>query len=648
MPRVTSFLDRRRTQQMNPVLWPMGVRASRWGGAPLGALIAATLSVNSTHVAAEDGKDEDEVVEVRVVASRIGVVDQRVVVLDADDLASSGFHPGDVLPMLPGFALATSGPRGSLSQARVRGSEANHLLVMIDGVAVNDPAAGSEFDFGNLDLTAIDGVEFLAGPQSAVWGSDAIAGVLHFDTTPQTDSRRLRIGYGSHDTTNADLGIARVGESGHFKVSAGHIASDGTNAALQGAEDDGYANTTAHLAASREAAGWDFGFAARATEAEAAYDPSPGPLYIPMDGDRLTTTNASLLRASARFVGVARFVPWLTIARNRTEREHAADGIVSNRTNGERDTVSLSTNLLLDRQRANLTIEHVVERFDQAAPATVFGDPNQSQRTRTSSVAAEYQRDMAPVSVSVSARSDANSAFGDAFAYRLGATTRTSPRWFASLGRGVKNPTFIERFGYAPNAFVGNPDLQPETSLGVELGIAHAWDEGSLTLTVFEASLDDEIDGFVFDPDSLGFTARNIDASSRRRGGELTLDANWQGARWRAAYAYVDSTSDDMREVRRPRHQGSVAMRRSVSRLVSLGLGLNYSGASLDRDFSTYPATPVVLDGFRLLRAEVKIQPSPRWGVELLVENALDEDYATVYGYRSPGLSAMARAVAEL
>ena len=73
--------------------------------------------------------------------------------------------------------------------------------------------------------------------------------------------------------------------------------------------------------------------------------------------------------------------------------------------------------------------------------------------------------------------------------------------------------------------------------LGVELGIAHAWDEGSLTLTVFEASLDDEIDGFVFDPDSLGFTARNIDASSRRRGGELTLDANWQGARWRAAYA---------------------------------------------------------------------------------------------------------------
>ena len=611
-------------------------------------LLATTAVVMAANVVAADDNDQEELEEVRVAASRIGVVDQRVVVLDGDDVASTGFHPADLLPMLPGFALATSGPRGSLGQARVRGAEANHLLVMIDGVAVNDPAAGSEFDFGNLDLTAIDGVEFLAGPQSAVWGSDAIAGVLHFDTTPGADSRRLRVGYGSHDTTNADLGIARVGDSGHLKVSVGHIVSDGTNAALHGTEDDGFANTTAHLAASREVAGWDFAFAARATEAEVAYDPSPAPLYIPMDGDRVTETDASFLRATARFVGAERFVPWLTIARNRTEREHAANGVLGNGTTGERDTVSFSTNLLLERQRVNVTVEHVVERFDQAGTATAFGDPNQSQRTRRSSLAAEYQHDLPLVSVSVSARADANSAFRDAFAYRLGATTRTSPRWFANLGRGVKNPTFIERFGYAPNAFIGNPDLEPETSLGVELGIAHAWDDGSLTLAVFDASLDDEIDGFVFDPDVLGFTARNIAGASRRRGAELTLDAHWHGARWRAAYAYVDSTSDDMREIRRPRHQGSVAMRRAVSRLVSLGLGMTYSGASLDRDFSTYPATPVLLDGFRLLRADLKIQPSPRWGIQLLVENALDEDYATVYGYRSPGLSAMARAIIEL
>ena len=612
------------------------------------ALVAATLCVVSNPAAAEDRNDEESLEEVRVAASRIGVVDQRVIALDHDDLASAGFHPGDLLPMLPGFALATSGPRGSLGQARVRGSEANHLLVMIDGVPVNDPGAGSEFDFGSLDLTAINSVEYLAGPQSAVWGSDAIAGVLHFDTTPEADRRRLRVGYGSHDTTTADLGIARVSERGHLKVSVGHIASDGTNAAREGTEDDGFANTTAHLAASRDVGAWDLAFAARATEAEVAYDPSPFPLYIPMDGDRVTTTDASLMRATARFVGAERFVPWLTISRNRTDREHAEDGIVGSGTTGERDTVSLSANVLLDRHRVNMTIEHVVERFDQTGQATAFGDPNQSQRTRTSSVAAEYQRDLPLVSISVSGRADANSAFRDAFAYRLGATTRTPLRWFANLGRGVKNPTFIERFGYAPNAFIGNPNLEPETSLGVEVGVARAWDDGSVTLAVFDASLDDEIDGFVFDPDALGFTARNIAGSSRRRGAELTLDAVWQGARWRAAYAYVDSTSDDMREIRRPRHQGSITMRRPVSRLVSLGLGLTYSGASLDRDFSTYPATPVALDGFRLLRADVKIQPSPRWGVQILVENALDEDYTTVYGYRSPGLSAMARAVVEL
>ena len=103
--------------------------------------------------------------------------------------------------------------------------------------------------------------------------------------------------------------------------------------------------------------------------------------------------------------------------------------------------------------------------------------------------------------MSASARSDFNDAFADAVSYRLGVTTNARLRWFANVGRGVKNPTFTERFGFAPDAFIGNPDLEPETSTGFEIGLARAWEEASFTLVYFDASLDDEIDGFAFDAD---------------------------------------------------------------------------------------------------------------------------------------------------
>ncbi len=125
--------------------------------------------------------------EVVVTASRIGSVDQRVVVMDDDEVDEAFIHAADALRVLPGVALSTNGHRGSLTQVRVRGAESNHLLVLLDGVALNDPALGSEFNFGALDFAGIQRVEYLAGPRSAIWGSDALAGVLYLDTTPRRD-----------------------------------------------------------------------------------------------------------------------------------------------------------------------------------------------------------------------------------------------------------------------------------------------------------------------------------------------------------------------------------------------------------------------------------------------------------------------------
>ncbi len=339
--------------------------------------LVALVSLPALAASEDEVSSKDEIEEMLVSASRIGVVDQRVHVLGEADVDSAGFHPTDLLTLLSGFALSTAGPRGALSQARVRGAEANHLLVMIDGIQVNDPGAGSEFDFGSLDLAAIERIEFLAGPQSAVWGSDAIAGVLQFDSTPRVDERRLRVGYGSLNTTDTNIAFAQVADRGYAKAALGHIASDGTNAARNGAEDDGFANTTVHTSAGRHGGNWDLSVVARATEADAEYDPSPAPRYVPMDGDRTTRSRVTTVGATARFNGADRFVPWLSIASTRTSREHAANRVVTNATIGRRDVATLSANLLRDHQRLDLTAEYETERFEQTGQATPFGDPNQ-------------------------------------------------------------------------------------------------------------------------------------------------------------------------------------------------------------------------------------------------------------------------------
>ena len=429
-------------------------------------LLAAACSVTAATA------DENRIAEVIVSASRIGAVDQLAAVLEEEDLLAV-FHGADALWTLPGLALSAAGNRGAITQARLRGAEANHLLVLFDGVAVNDPATGSEFNFGALDLTGVRRVELLAGPQSAVWGSDALAGVLHFDSTPKRSGRRLALGWGSHGTVDADAAFAHVDGKSVRAVSVGHVRSDGTNAALSGSEADGFANTAAHLRADTERGAWALSSMARWSEADAHYDPTPPPRFVPQDGDRRGETRAKLLLASARFVGFERFEPWLTVSTLRTGLRNLADGDVTNTFAGRRDSATLAANLHHGRQRFNLTAEVRTEHFAQRADATpYYGDPNQRQRATTASVAAEHQARLGTFAFTVSARRDFNDEFKHAFAYRLGATTNGNPRWFASVGRGVKNPTFIERFGYAPDAFLGNPNLLPETSRGVEAGVA--------------------------------------------------------------------------------------------------------------------------------------------------------------------------------
>jgi vitamin B12 transporter len=261
--------------------------------------------------------------------------------------------------------------------------------------------------------------------------------------------------------------------------------------------------------------------------------------------------------------------------------------------------------------------------------------------------------------LSFSGRYDRNSDFEDIGTYRVtGAWTvsEAGTRLRASLGTGHKAPTFSERFGFYPDQFQGNPDLEPEESRGWELGVDQPLMDGRLRLgaTWFRQDLRNEINGLVFDPDLGefgGFTAENLSGRSRRRGVEFTADA--EPARdllLRASYTYTDSRQPAAdngrleREIRRPRHSGSLNVAYTFAGgRVTADAGLALTGDRTDNFFEVTPpygVQTVELDGYTLATLALTWRVHPRLSLLARVENAFNSTYEDVLGFNTPGIGA--------
>ena len=581
-----------------------------------------------------------------VKASRLGAGDRPPTVLTDDDIdARHAQHAADALRGLPGFALSRAGNRGGTAQARLRGAEANHVLTVLDGIELNNPANGSEFDFAHLDLTGATRVEIANGPRSAVWGVDALAGLLYIDTTPAEDTLRLDLAGGSDATRDASGRFARVSDDGHLAVTASHFDTGGTNIARSGDEEDAYRNTTVHLNAARDVGPMAFGAVVRAVEAELEYDPTPWPAFVPADGDRAADSERRYGKLEAAYQGFQRWEPTLTVTAARAADAQFADGLEIASTLGERVTVSFSNNFALAAAHfLNATVERETHRFRQRGASTPFGDPNQRQRLEARGAAVEYQFRGARTFASLSARFDRHDAFDNAFAWHAAIARALGPgRAFANVGTGVKNPTFSERFGYTPDTFFGNPNLEPEESLEYEVGYATR----RFTVAAFTSALDNEIAGFVFDPARGGFTARNLDRESTRRGLEASYRDTFGPVHVSASYTWLDAAEEGRREIRRPRHQGRLDLSGALTPTLDFNLGAAVVGEQIDNDFATFPAARRTLDGYTLVHAGLTWSVAPRLRAWVQLENAFDADYEDILGYRSPGARAMAGVVFE-
>ena len=620
-------------------------------------ILGCTLLLS--HLANAESDTAEKFDQIIVSASRtpltINQLGSTISVISRDDIVRrEARNVSELLRSVPGFSVSHTGVSGSQTQIRVRGAEANHILVMIDGVRANDPATGDEFRWEYLGTGNIERIEIVRGPQSSLWGSDAVSAVVHIITRDGSSGKGVD-GYvesGSFDTTNAALNAALSDDNWSVIGSIENHQTDGQNISRTGSEKDGADLTTAALSArigASDVVTLRAGF--RAMDAYSQFDPVDFFVTgLPVDGDVATDTTNLYANVGVDISPAGdRISHHLNVRYFDSDNENLVDGIEDSSTASERKTFAWQTDFQIGDNKASLGLEHDKTTFEQRG-AIVFGDPNQDQKMDVTSIVGEYQGLAKKLTWIVSTRFDKNSDFDDAVNGRLALsyplTEVTTLR--ASVGTGQKNPTFIERYGFFTLGHVGNPDLKPERSVSWEIGARQEFAQGKaqLDMALFHQNLQDEINGFVFDPVTFLSTSENMSGKSKRSGGEVSLQ--WSATESfsiNAHYTYTDSTEPDFagkdsRELRRPRHSGGLgADIQTLDRRFSTTLTAEFGGERTDIFFPPWPnpSEIVNLDSYWLVDLAAQYRATDSVTVFAKGTNLLDESYEQVFGYRTLG-----------
>lgn len=557
----------------------------------------------------------------------------------------------DVLRDIPGVAVA--GVPGQ-TQIRLRGSEANHVLLLVDGIEVSDPFAG-EFDIGTLSADIGARVEVLRGAQSALYGSDAIGGVVAYQTASGREVPGLaaRIEGGTQATVNGAVRYGASGDGWDAALSALVVSTDGWPNARGGTRDIGRDSyTLAGKGSLAVAEGVTLRTAARYIRTEGLFNNqdfnSRSPtLGFVIDSPETRFTNEAvyaLVGARAETLEGA-WTHDLSLQLADITRDTFGPFGRSNSSEGDRLKASYVSAVDAGSGHSfTVAADWERERFRNTTPGGFsFAGRRQIEQF---GLVGEYRYNGEAVDLSAAIRHDFNDTFRDATTFRLGAGYRVAEgtRLRAAAGSGIKNPGFFELYGFVDGRFIGNAALRPEKSVGWEVGIDQSiGDIGSVAVTYFDAQLDGEI-FTTFPPPNFIATPANRTTTSTQRGVEVAVNATLgAGFSVDAAYSYLNAKENGREEVRRPRHIASAALNWTAPRdAASASLVVRHNGRALDDAFTdpSFRAVRVTLDDYTLVNLNARVKVTEGINAFARVENILDTRYEQVFSFVSPGRSA--------
>lgn len=521
----------------------------------------------------------------------------------------------ELLRLQPGIDIVRSGGAGSQTSIFMRGSNSNHILVLIDGIRVSSANTGA-YVWEQLPLNQIERVEIVRGPRGSLYGSDSIGGVIQVFTRSNPDPY-ARVTGGSYGTAEFEGGFGFRGENTQISINAGYRDVDGFSAQnpkgfSYDPDDDGYRNTNLGIRGSTQAGygNWQYSFLGLDSKSEFDQGLSDTHQYV----------------ASLGFEG--RFSPdwnYQLLGGYTREKLDSDFGFYATGFNTKRYEFSWQNQY---NSGNNGTLGFGANYYQENGESLNAWNESRSN----TGVFANYDYYFENLHVQAGGRYDDNSRFGGRFTGQIALGYDLGEDWqiIGSYGSAFRGPNLNEQ--YSPGfggLFAGNPDLDPESSNSGELGLRwHSAGLGTFQVSSYITKVDDLIafNGELYQAiniDKARLKGVELEYSLSRAGWLLNANATFQSAEDR-------STGEPL--LRRPDQKGSVSLNRSFINGSWLGLEWFYSGKR--QDFGG-----ITLDSYNLLNLRAGWVFKPSWRLELRGENLTDETYEPAYGFNAAGRS---------
>jgi vitamin B12 transporter len=576
----------------------------------------------------------------------------------------------DIFEHVPGVTRIRSGGIGQNTQVRMRGFTTKHVLVMIDGVKLNNPSeSDNQYGLEHIMLQDVERVEVLRGPQSGVYGGDASAGVINVITRrPQgAPEGRLSAMYGTEDTYQISAGsTGRVNDVGYV-ASASWYQTDGislSSRAPGNVEPDGYENLTLNVRGDWDVSetlgldGW-----VRYVKSEndvdvgslAADNPEGLPPYLFQDSPGYTQNEQLFAFARARLSTLdGRLTHELKGSVVDMDQTYVTPGVEQD---AEGRTTEVGYYGELELGSGAFLLGGVEHKNEDATFEQPVGSGYALINDSISETGVFATANLAPAPglyLSGAVRYDDNSLFGGNTTYRLTGAYNLADgvglpgvetKLRASYGTGAEAPGLRQLLGSSPT-YQGNPDLTPESSWMWDVGFDQSLRNGLArwSVTYYEGEATDGIFS-VFDPATGISSPQNVDSPVTMMGVEA--EAVFQPSRFfdiGLTYTYNETEQQGagVQLFGRPKHQASAY----VTLHPTERLSLTVDGYWRDEFYSDYP-TNYLMDGYALLNLSAAFDLTDRVRLNLNVHNVFDEFYEEKLGDSSYGRTAQVRVTAR-
>ena len=557
------------------------------------------------------------------------------------------FSITDTLKKKTSLSFSQSGGISSQNQLRMRGGEANHVLVLIDGIDVNDPSSGSEYDFGQLFSYNINSIEILSGAYSNVHGPDAVSGVINIKTK---NANSFNIAAGSNNTSIKNYSIS--GENGKYQygIDINFLSSSGTDDSGTSGDRNRYESDNIRLNIKSINRNFTLLYfdTFRQNDRDAFGNLSDSE-YASTDINQIYS-KYSVKKRINKFLFSKNEIQYSV---NKNNDFAPSTGHWSSLTQSEKLKIKSSASIDLkeffkSRYSPSLSIglEYKKLNFTQLVKDKTYGNGDQMQSEYHNSYSAELIYPLNNLQLEFSLRKTLNQKFDNQNTHRFGISYKNkNKKIFFNHSTAFKNPTFTERFGYYAETFKGNPNLKPENVRQYEIGysINSAKEKFNISQTFYNSKLKNEINGSASHPEG-GYTAENIDSNSYRKGLETKLRYKINKySNASIAYNYVDSTEYNstsgmqQAEVRRPRNILNINYDNSFSNNLHISSNIFYSSNVKDADFSSSPFQHVYMNSYFLFNTALNYNIDSKNKVSLIFKNIFNREYNEVNGYNTPG-----------